>query len=52
MNMALKGTGLARCEREALFPCLTLHRLKALGLAGSKMDLDFFFAYKQVSGAT
>lgn len=50
MNVTLKGTGLARCEREALFLCVTLHQLKELGLAGSKMDLGFF-AYKQVSGA-
>lgn len=49
--MALKGTGLARCEREALFPCVTLHQLKVLGLAGSNLDLNLF-AYKDISSAT
>lgn len=49
--MALKGTRLARCEREALFPCVTLHQVKALVLAGSSLDLDLF-AYKQVFSAT
>lgn len=49
--MALKGAELARCEREALFPCVTLHQLKALGLAGSELDLNLF-AYKQISSAT
>lgn len=51
MNMSFKRTGLARCDREALFPCVTLHQLKALELAGSKLDLDLF-AYKQVTSAT
>lgn len=48
--MALKGTGPARCEREALFPCVTLHQLKTLALAESKLDLGLF-AYKQVCSA-
>lgn len=51
MNTALKEIGPAKCERQALFPCVTLHQLNAVELVGFKLELDSV-AYKQVSNAT
>jgi len=49
--MSLKEIGLAKCERQALFLCVTLHQLNAIGLTGFRLELDSV-PYKQVSTAT